>query len=72
MAKDIMQYEVGDFLLFDTKGEVVGVSGNTDFWHGDNPPKAGSEEDYIIVVVMERGKDGEITQVPDLEEEPDD
>ena len=60
MAKDIMQYLVDAFLLFDEKGEVVSVSNNTDFWDGDNPPTVSEEDNYIIVRVIERRKDGRL------------
>ena len=67
MAKDIMQYEVGDFLLFDNSGHIVGVSGNTDFWDGDKP-NLEDRFDYVIALVVERGKDGEMTQHSDYED----
>lgn len=67
MAEDIMTYEVGDYLLFDNSGRIVGVSDNTDFSDGDNPPAAGLISGYVIALVVERGKDGEITQHPDYE-----
>jgi len=69
MAQDIMLYEVGDFLLFNDTGEVVAVSGNQDFSDGDNAPKTGLDgSDYVIALVVERGKDGEMTQHSDYED----
>jgi len=69
MAKDIMQYEVGDFLLFDSSGHIVGVSGNTDFWDIAYPPPTGADgSDYVIALVVQRGKEGELSQHPDYED----
>ena len=48
-------YEEGDFILFNSKGEVVAVSGNSEFWDlpQDMPP-VNPNGKYLIIEVIEK------------------
>ena len=48
-------YEEGDFILFNSKGEDVAVSGNSDFWDfpHDMPP-VNPNGKYLIIEVIEK------------------
>lgn len=53
-------YEVDDYLLIDSDGEIQAVSGNSDFWAGDDECSVdeASDEYTIVKVVSVSDTDG--------------
>ena len=50
---EIYEYEAGDYLLLSRNGDVLAVSGNSEFDDVDNPPT----ESGMIVLVIENGEE---------------
>ena len=51
MVPEILEYEKNDYLLINSVGQVVAVSGNEDF--GQSPP----DGPYVVIKVVDIRKD---------------
>jgi len=45
------KYELDDYILIDSHGQIQGVSGNDEFWDGDILYCPPSDKQYIIVKI---------------------